>query len=169
MNDTRNLPFEIRHLREAIELLSETVADAVTVVAKITKERQRIELALKSQKNVSKHDPVMWSKPDLSLEDLRNAIAMQWCVTIDQLCSARRGRELTAPRFAFCHIAHTRLQKFQWRLTIRITQPSCTAANALTTCLRQTKIFNQITKPCGLQFKQVKRQRLRSNTDGFLD
>ena len=46
MNDTRNLPFEIRHLREAIELLSETVADAVTVVAKITKERQRIELAL---------------------------------------------------------------------------------------------------------------------------
>ena len=109
MNDTRNLPFEIRHLREAIELLSETVADAVTVVAKITKERQRIELALKSQKNVSKHDPVMWSKPDLSLEDLRNAIAMQWCVTIDQLCSARRGRELTAPRFAFCHIAHKRL------------------------------------------------------------
>jgi len=108
MNDNRDLPIEIRRLREAIELLSEAVADGAKVVSKITKERERIEFALQAQ---TKNNiiPAVLRRPENCLNALKNVVALQFCVTIDQLCSQRRSQDLAIPRFAFCHIAHKRL------------------------------------------------------------
>jgi chromosomal replication initiation ATPase DnaA len=108
MNDNRDLPIEIRRLREAIELLSEAVADGAKIVSKITKERERIEFALQAQ---TKNNiiPAVLRRPESCLNALKNVVALQWCVTIDQLCGQRRSQDLAIPRFAFCHIAHKRL------------------------------------------------------------
>jgi len=108
MNNNRDLPIEIRRLREAIELLSEAVADGAKVVAQITKERERIEFALqaRTKNNII---PAVLRGMECDLDALKNVVALQFCVTIDQLCGLRRSQDLAIPRFAFCHIAHKRL------------------------------------------------------------
>ena len=118
MNDPSNLAVEIRRLRETINDLSDAINRGEKVANKIAKERQRLEFALQAQNKTNVPLSILGSAPKIPaelrksknlLDGLRTAVAVQWCVTIDQLYSDTRKPEIATPRFAFCHIAHKRL------------------------------------------------------------
>jgi len=112
-HDPRDLAFEVRLLREAIDALSEAVAEGAKVAQRIASERKQIQALFES---FNAPQPVAEVKPSLEfavpkgqIAKVLEAVCHQWDIPVELVMSELRGRGATYPRFAFCHIAHKRL------------------------------------------------------------
>jgi chromosomal replication initiation ATPase DnaA len=140
MNEPHSLAFEIRLLRQSIDLLREGVDEGARVVHKLAKERERIEDLLVNYLDPATLDASNANNAELRrqlklqskkmLYSIRDAVALQFNITTDELISRRRKAVYACPRFAFSHIAHRRLNL-----------PSPAVARALGYCDHTTVLF----------------------------
>ena len=121
MNEPRSLAFEIRLLRQSIDLLREGVGEGARVARKLAKERKRIEALLENHdiddilfldalNNGEIRRQLRLNSKEM-LYSVRDAVTLQFNITTEELIGGRRTAVYARPRFAFAHIGHKRLNQ----------------------------------------------------------